>query len=100
MAEFVKAAKTSEVPQGGGKAVSVGGQKVAIFNAGGSFHAISDACAHRGGPLSEGTLEGSTVTCPWHGWSYDVTTGSAVHQAASVKTYPVKVEGDDILVQI
>jgi len=99
MAEFIKAAKTSEVPQGGGKAVDVGGQKVALFNVGGSFHAISDTCAHRGGPLSQGDLEGSTITCPLHGWSFDVATGAATHQAASVKSYPVKVEGDDILIE-
>ena len=100
MAEFVKAAKTSEVQEGAGKAVLVGGQKVALFNVGGALHAISDTCAHRGGPLSEGDLDGTTVTCPWHGWSFDVTTGSATHQAASVKSYPVKVEGDDILVEV
>ena len=100
MSEFVKAAKMSEVPEGGMKAVMAGGQKVALYNVGGSFYATSDTCAHRGGPLSEGDLSGSTVTCPWHGWSFDVTTGAAAHQAASVKSFPVKVEGDDILIQI
>ena len=100
MAELIKAAKVSEIPQNGCKAVMAGGQKVALFNVGGSFHAISDTCAHRGGPLSQGDLDGTTVTCPLHGWSFDVTTGAATHQAASVKSYPVKVEGDDVLVEV
>jgi len=73
---------------------------VALFNVAGSFYATADACAHRGGPLSEGDLAGTTVTCPWHAWSYDVTLGSATHQAASVKSFPIKVEGDDVLVGI
>ena len=100
MAEFVKAAKKSEIPVNTAKAVDVGGQKVAVFNAGGSFYATSNACAHRGGPLAEGDLDGTIVTCPWHGWSYDVTSGAATHQSASVKSYPVKIEGEDVLVEI
>lgn len=100
MPEYIKAAKKSDIPAGTGKRVEIAGQKVAVFNVGGAFYAISDTCAHRGGPLSEGTLEGSTVTCPWHGWSYDVNTGAAVHQAASVAAYPLKLEGEDVLVAV
>src|SRR5438477_490017 len=96
MAEFKKAASKSDIPAGTGKTVDVGGEMIALFNVEGSFHAISNTCAHRGGPLGEGSLSGNTVTCPWHGWSYDVTTGAAQHQPASVKTYPTKIEGDDI----
>ena len=100
MADFVKAAKKSDIQAGASKVVDVGGQKVAVFNAAGGFYAISNNCAHRGGPLGEGDLDGTTVTCPWHGWSYNVTTGAATQQAASVKSYPVKIEGEDILVEI
>lgn len=100
MAEFVKAAKISEIPQGTGKTVKLEGQAVALFNVAGNFYATSNTCAHRGGPLGEGSLEGQIVTCPWHGWSFDVATGAATHQAASVKTYPVKTEGEDVLVSI
>ena len=100
MAEFKIAASKSEIPSGTGKTVDVGGEKIALFNVGGSFYATSNTCAHRGGPLGEGDLSESTVTCPWHGWSYDVTTGAAQHQPASVKTYPVKVEEDAVMIQI
>ncbi len=100
MAEFKKAASKSEIPAGTGKVVDVGGQKIALFNVNGSFYAISNTCAHRGGPLGEGDLADKIVTCPWHGWSYDVTTGAAQHQAATVQTYPTKLEGNDILIAI
>ena len=92
--------KTTDLGDGEGKTINVGGKALAVFHAGGSFYAIDNTCAHRGGPLSEGDLAGTTVTCPWHAWSYDVTLGSATHQAASVKSFPIKVEGDDVLVGI
>ncbi len=98
MAEFQKVAKKSEVPEGGGKTVEVGGKKIALFNIQGSFHAIEDTCRHKGGPLGEGSLEGSLVTCPWHGWEYDVTTGACrTNPAVKVAAYQVRVEGEDIL---
>ena len=100
MPEFKKAAAKSEIGPGTGKAVDMDGQTIALFNVDGNFYALSNTCAHRGGPLGEGGLSGKEVTCPWHGWSYDVTSGNATHTAASVKTYPVKVEGENILVSI
>jgi Rieske Fe-S protein len=67
MAGFVKVAKTGEIAPGQGKQVEVNGKKIALFNVEGSFYVIDDTCTHRGGPLSEGALEGKKVTCPWHG---------------------------------
>ncbi|MBI3061341.1 MAG: Rieske 2Fe-2S domain-containing protein [Deltaproteobacteria bacterium] len=75
MADFVKVAKTDEIVPGQGKMIEVGGKKIALFNVEGSFHAIDDTCTHRGGPLSEGSLDGKEVTCPFHGARFDVTTG-------------------------
>ena len=100
MPEFKKAATKSEVQPGTGKTVNVDGQAIALFNVEGSIYAISNTCAHRGGPLGEGDLAGKEVTCPWHGWTYDVTNGNATKTAASVKSYPVKVEGEDVLVSV
>ena len=100
MADFKKAASKSEIQAGTGKTVELEGQAIALFNVGGTFYALSNTCAHRGGPLGEGDLAGNQVTCPWHGWTYDVTSGNATHTAASVKTYQVKVEGDDVLVAL
>ena len=96
-----KVAKTSDIPAGTGKVVEVGGRAIAVFNADGTFYATDNTCAHRGGPLGEGALSGKTVTCPWHGWEYDVSSGICRMDASiGVKRFDVRVEGDDILVAI
>jgi nitrite reductase (NADH) small subunit/3-phenylpropionate/trans-cinnamate dioxygenase ferredoxin subunit len=98
---FVLAAKKSEVPPGTIRELQVEGKAVALANVGGQFHAIDGICLHRGGPLGDGVLEGNIVTCPWHGWEYDVTTGKiAQNPAAGVACYPVEVRGDDVFVNM
>jgi len=102
MAEFYKAACVSDVPAGTGKKVEIEGKSIALFNVGGSFCAISETCPHRGGPLSEGTVQGTHVTCPWHGWTFDAATGNRVgfpEGMGRITTYKVRVEGNDILVE-
>ena len=101
MAEFVKVTRTVDVPLGAGITVDVGGKPIAVFNCDGVFYAIDDTCPHQGGPLGEGEVEGTTVTCPWHEWRYDVRTGVNLEDAScKVTAYPVKVEGDDVLVAV
>lgn len=102
MAGFVKVAKTDQIVPGQGKMIEVGGKKIALFNVQGSFYAIDDTCTHRGGPLSEGVLEGKQVTCPWHGATYDVTTGEVLSPPApkGVARYNVRLEGSDIEVEV
>jgi len=99
MAEFVPVAEASEVPPGTSKVVVVAGHVVALFNVDGTFHALSNTCLHRGGPVGEGELDGEVVTCPWHGWQYDVRSGeNVVNPLARLKQYAVKVEGGRVLV--
>ncbi len=99
MADFVKVAGTAEVTPGTGVAAEVNGQAIAVFNVGGTYCAIDNTCIHRGGPLGEGELEGDTVTCPWHGWQYNVKTGACINNpSATLKSYEVKVEGTDVKV--
>ena len=101
MAVATKVAKTSEIPAGTAKVIEVGGKTLAVFNCDGVFYAIDNTCKHRGGPLGEGGLAGTTVTCPWHGWEYDVTTGvCAMDDSIKVQSFEVKVEGDDVLVAV
>ncbi len=101
MAEFVKVARTADVPAGTGVTVEVGGKAIAVFNCDGAFFAIDDTCPHQGGPLGEGELEGTTVTCPWHEWRYDVRTGVNLEDAScKVSAYPVKVEDGDVFVAV
>ena len=77
-----------------GSALLVG--DAAVFNVAGGFCATQAKCTHRGGPLNEGKLDGSTVTCPWHGSQYNVCTGAVLRGPATerVKTYRVIVEGE------
>jgi nitrite reductase/ring-hydroxylating ferredoxin subunit len=97
MANFVRVAAASELQPGQSKVVEIDGRQIALFNVGGSFYAIDNACLHLGGPLGEGYLEGENVICPWHGWTYNVTTGLCpINPNMSVKTYPVKLEGPEI----
>ena len=101
MAQLTKVASKSEIPPGTGKVVQAGGKTVAVFNCEGAFYAVDNACKHRGGPLGEGAVSGTTVTCPWHGWEYDVTSGACqMDEAIKVQTFPVTVQGDDVLVSV
>ena len=101
MAE-VKVARVSQVASGTGTVISAEGRAIAVFNVGGTFYAIANECTHLGGPLGKGRLDGTTVTCPWHGSQFDVTSGEVKKGPArrSVATYPVRVQGDDVFVQI
>jgi nitrite reductase/ring-hydroxylating ferredoxin subunit len=99
MAEFVRVTGAADVAPGSGVVAEVQGQSVAVFNVDGTYYAIDNTCVHRGGPLGEGELEGDTVTCPWHGWQYDVKSGKSINNPlACVKSYQVKVEGSDVKV--
>ncbi len=99
MPTFVPVATTSDIPAGQAKAYLVGQYEVAVFNVGGSFHAIENTCPHQGGPLAEGWIEDNVVTCPWHAWSFDVTTGAmTLGGVCSVDVFDVQVEGSTISV--
>lgn len=101
MGNFVKVAKVADIAEGTGKPIQVGETTVAVFNVGGKFYAINNTCLHRGGPLGEGDLDGTVVTCPWHGWFYDVTTGFYMEdETKRVACYAVKVEDDEVLVEV
>jgi len=99
MANFVKVCKLADICAGSGRTVDYNGRAVALFNVDGNFYAIDNTCLHRGGPLGEGELDGKMVVCPWHGWRYDVTTGSnEMNPSVTVQKFQIKVEGEDILV--
>jgi len=102
MATFHTVAKVTDLAPGKGMAVEVGGQKIALFNVGGAFYAIGDTCTHRGGPLSEGTIEGTTVICPWHRACFDLSSGKNLRPPAPapVPGYRVRIAGTDLQVEI
>jgi 3-phenylpropionate/trans-cinnamate dioxygenase ferredoxin subunit len=103
MAEYVKVAKTSDIPQHGGKCVEAEGRRLAVFHADdGSFYAIDDMCTHEDGPLSDGDLDGDEVICPWHMATFNIKTGKCTGPPADedVTPYNVRVNGEDIEVEV
>lgn len=100
MPSFVKACAVADIAPGTGKTITVGGKELALFNVAGTFHAVDNECPHRGGPLGEGELEGCVVTCPWHAWQFDLSSGESVTDDSKVAVHPVKVEGGDVLVEV
>jgi 3-phenylpropionate/trans-cinnamate dioxygenase ferredoxin component len=102
MGELKDVAKVGEIANGEAKLVEIDGKELALFNAGGEYFAIDNECTHVGGPLCEGDLDGHTVTCPWHGAEFDITSGEALAPPAeeNVKCYKVVVDGDSIKVEV
>lgn len=74
--EWTNLVAVEDCPPGAALECVVAGQVVALFNVGGTFYALDGVCPHQGGPLGQGCLVGCVVTCPWHGWQFDVTSGT------------------------
>ena len=101
MSNFIKVATKSELASGTSKKIEIEDKEIALFNVDGNFLAIDDTCPHRGGPLSEGFVETGVLTCPWHGWQFQLETGECITNPSVCQTkYPVKVEGEDILISV
>lgn len=81
--------------------VIIGGTAIAVARLEGGWHAVQNACPHADGPLGEGTVEGNCVTCPYHGWQFDLTDGACkTNPYATIKTYPVQIVGDAVCVKL
>ena len=102
MSDFIKIATVDEIAPGQAKLVEVNGNEIALFNVGGQFHAIDNSCTHVGGPLCEGEISGSEVTCPWHGATFDVTTGRVLGPPAmeAVNRYNLRIVDGSIEVEV
>jgi nitrite reductase/ring-hydroxylating ferredoxin subunit len=72
---FTAVLRVTDLPDGQGKTVAVDGTAIAVFHVNGKFYSIDDACTHEDAPLGEGTVQGTTVACPYHNWVYEITTG-------------------------
>lgn len=98
---FVRTIRMEELPPGTVRELYIEGKAVAVANVGGKIYAINNTCLHRGGPLGQGLLEGKVVTCPWHGWQFDVTSGRAVQNpAAGVDCYAAEIRGQDVFIDL
>jgi 3-phenylpropionate/trans-cinnamate dioxygenase ferredoxin component len=116
MGSYVKVARVSDLKDSGKIKVTAGGKEILIAKINNTFYAVDNRCPHMGGDLSLGALEGKVITCPRHGSQFDVTSGEnlrwmkgsglayslgkTLKSPQTVKTYPVKVEGNDIAIEI
>jgi nitrite reductase/ring-hydroxylating ferredoxin subunit len=101
MPQWVQVASASELAPGACGEFVAGGRIVALYNVAGKFYALDGICPHQGGPLGKGELCGTIVTCPWHGFQFDVTTGQ--HQTSKSlvhPSFPVKVENGQVFVEM
>ena len=101
MPRWIRIADVRECPPGSAGEYVAGERIVALFNVEGTLHALDGICPHQGGPLGRGRLAGCIVTCPWHGFQFDVTTGQ--HQTSKSLVHPrfdVKTEGQDIFIDL
>ena len=97
-----RVASLEEVPAGQPTLVDLDGARIVLARVGDTVYALGDVCAHRGGPLSDGKLNGNRLACPWHGWMYDVRTGQCLFptRGTGVPSYPVRVDADQLLVEL
>ena len=101
MAEFRRACRVDELPDGESKTVCVGGKLIALFRTADSYHAIDDVCPHMGASLAAGYVEAGIVTCPWHAWRFRLSDGAwADNPRLKIGCYPVRVVGDEVHVQV
>jgi nitrite reductase/ring-hydroxylating ferredoxin subunit len=101
MANWIRIAASDELPPGASGEFVAGERIVALFNVNGDFHALDGICPHQGGPLGKGAVCGSIVTCPWHGFQFDVTTGQHQTSPSLIQPrFPVKLEAGEVYVDL
>lgn len=97
--DFVPVGAAADIAPGSFKLVKFDGREVAVFNAAGTFYAIDDLCPHQGASLSDGWLDGTTITCPWHAWCFNITDGTMTFaQFTRVDAFDVRVEDGQVSV--
>lgn len=96
---MTKLGPASSIPLGEGRVYSLDGEKIAVFRTrGGEVYAVQAECPHRGGPLADGLLGGTTLICPLHAWKFDLKTGEALFGDCGLKTFPVTIDASEQIV--
>ena len=98
---FVTVAKSEEVLPGSCRSVELNELSLALFNLEGVIYALDNTCPHAGGPLGEGLVDGRLVSCPWHGWKFDIPTGTCMKNPIDswrVRSYEVRENNGHIQV--
>ncbi|MBX3179058.1 MAG: Rieske 2Fe-2S domain-containing protein [Candidatus Hydrogenedentes bacterium] len=99
MSAPIPVAKVQDIAAGKAIVVKHGREDIAIFNLDGAFYACSNRCPHAGAPLQNSFISGTVITCPWHGWRFDLAAGPDAPKDG-VERYPVTVDGDDVLLHL
>ena len=98
---FVTVGRISDFESGRGKMVVVNGRHVALFRLGDEFYALDNLCLHKAGPICDGDIADDVVTCPWHGWSYEIKTGTLVQDPrVGVSRHEVSIDGDAVSIRL
>lgn len=101
MADWIRIASASECPPGGSIEREAAGRIVAVCRVGDSWYALDGVCPHQGGPLGRGMLCGRVLTCPWHGWQFDVTTGRhRLNATMQQPCFEVEERGGEVFVRV
>jgi len=103
MPPWTDAGPVDDLPEGQRRCTTLAGKPVILFHQGGKLRAVQNICPHAGLPLADGELRGRVLTCPFHGYSYDIATGRNVdfpHEEPPVRTYPVRVQAGRIEVDL
>lgn len=101
VARLFTVARAEEVPPGSARVVQAGDRELALYNVDGTLYATQSECLHLKGPLGDGVLEGCVITCPWHGWQYDVTSGeNEFDRAIALEAFEVVVEDGEVKVAL
>jgi len=101
MAEWFKVAGGGALADGQARVVEVNGRSIALYGAGGRIYATDSACAHRGGPLAEGAIDGEHIVCPWHGFRFALQDGAcSTNPMLRLGCYPARRAGDDVEIEL
>lgn len=99
---FVRLCKTSDVPVGVMKQLTIRGNEILVVNQNNNYHCLDARCTHAGAPLAEGELDGEILTCPWHGSRFNITNGAVIKGPAkeALRVYINRVEGDYLFIEV
>jgi len=101
MAEWISAGRTESIVEEKPKIITYNYLEIAIFLVDGKYFALRNFCPHRGGPIAEGIISGNLVTCPYHDWTFEISTGECtMNPAARVERFPTRIVGEEIEVQV
>lgn len=100
MSALTRIGRAEDVPMLEGRSVTVAGRRIAVFRTPLGFRALDQACPHAGGPLADGIVADSCVTCPLHGWRFDLDTGEARNGAGGVRTYDIVERAGELWLRV